>query len=78
MDDAHAVELLFTPAIDRDIQALFLRPIADSDLAALHLLIPDQAGFHLPEADGRLPAKLAAVAAAALLPRTQSGQTLRR
>ena len=58
VDGAHAVELLFTPAIDRDIHALFLRQIADSDPAALHIVIQDQAGFHLPEADGRLPANL--------------------
>ena len=58
VDGAHASELLFTPAIDRDIHALFLRQIADSDPAALHLVIQDQAGFHLPEADVRLPANL--------------------
>lgn len=39
VDGAHAVELLFTPAIDRDIHALFLRQIADSDPLALHVVI---------------------------------------
>jgi len=58
VDGAHAVELLFTPAIDRDIHALFLRQIADSDPSALHVVIADQAGFHLPEDDVRLPANL--------------------
>ena len=58
VDGAHAVELLFTPAIDRDIHALFLRQIADSDPKALNVVIADQAGFHLPEDDGRLPANL--------------------
>ena len=58
VDGAHAVELLFTPAIDRDIHALFLRQIADSDPHALHVVIADQAGFHLPENDVRLPANL--------------------
>ena len=58
VDGAHASERLFTPAIDRDIHALFLRQIADSDPAALHIVIQDQAGFHLPEADPRLPANL--------------------
>lgn len=58
VDGAHASELLFTPAIDRDIHALFLKQIADSDRAALHIVIQDQAGFHLPEADPRLPANL--------------------
>ena len=58
VDGAHASELLFTPAIDRDIHALFLRQIADSDPAVLHIVIQDQAGFHLPAADPRLPANL--------------------
>jgi len=58
VDGAHASELLFTPAIDRDIHALFLKQIADPDPAALHIAIQDQAGFHLPEADRRLRANL--------------------
>ena len=58
VDGAHAVELLFTPAIDRDIHALFLKQIADSDPQALHVVIADQAGFHLPGNDPRLPANL--------------------
>lgn len=58
VDGAHASELLFTPGIDRDIHALFLQQIADSDPAALHVVIQDQAGFHLPEADPRLPTNL--------------------
>jgi transposase len=58
VDGVHAVELLFTPAIDRDIHALFLRQIADSDPKALHVVIADQAGFHLPVNDPRLPKNL--------------------
>ncbi|MBL9217725.1 MAG: IS630 family transposase [Opitutaceae bacterium] len=58
VDGAHAVELLFTPAIDRDIHALFLQQIADSDPKTLHVVIADQAGFHLPVDDARLPANL--------------------
>lgn len=58
MDGAHKAELLFTPAIDRDIHALFLKQIADSDPTALHVVIQDQAGFHLPLGDARLPANL--------------------
>jgi transposase len=58
VDGAQASELLFTPAIDRDIHALFLRQIAASDPAALHVVIQDQAGFHLPTDDPRLPANL--------------------
>lgn len=58
VDGAHAVELLFTPAIDRDIHALFLQQIADSDPKALHVVIADHAGFHLPGNDARVPGNL--------------------
>ncbi len=58
VDGAHRVELLFTPAIDRDIHAIFLRQIAAREPQALHVVIADQAGFHLPADDGRLPANL--------------------
>ena len=58
VDGANACELLLTPAIDRDIHALFLRQIAESDPAALHVVIADQAGFHLPAGDTRIPANL--------------------
>ena len=58
VDGAHRTELLFTPAIDRDIHALFLKQIADSEPQALHVVIQDQAGFHLPSDDPRLPQNL--------------------
>ena len=58
VDGAHAPELLFTPAIDRDIHAIFLQQIAATDPAALHVVIQDQAGFHLPVGDARLPKNL--------------------
>jgi transposase len=58
VDGANACELLLTPAIDRDIHALFLRQIAATDPAALHVVIADQAGFHLPVNDPRIPANL--------------------
>lgn len=58
MDGAHACELLLTPAIDRDVHALFLKQIADSDPTALHVVIADQAGFHLPTNDSRIPPNL--------------------
>ncbi len=58
VDGENRVELLFTPAIDRDIHAVFLQQIADSDPQALHVVIADQAGFHLPPADPRVPANL--------------------
>ncbi len=58
VDGALACELLLTPAIDRDIHALFLRQIAESDSTALHVVIADQAGVHLPVGDARIPADL--------------------
>ncbi len=58
VDGAHRVELLFTPCIDQDIHTLFLTQIGQSDPGALHVVIADQAGFHLPEDDPRLPANV--------------------
>jgi transposase len=58
IDGAHNVELLFTPAINQDIHALFLRQISECDPDALHVVIMDQAGFHLREGDQRLPANI--------------------
>ena len=58
VDGAHACELLLTPVIDRDVHALFLKQIADTDPTALHVVIADQAGFHLPTDDARIPANL--------------------
>ena len=58
VDGQKKVELLFTPAIDQDIHATFLRQIADSDPTAWHVIIADQAGFHLQADDTRLPANI--------------------
>lgn len=58
VDGDNAAELLFTPAIDQGTHAIFLQQIADSDPEALHIVIQDQAGFHLPVQDPRLPANL--------------------
>lgn len=58
VDGDNAAELLFTPAIDQGTHAIFLRQIAVSDPEALHVVIQDQAGFHLPVDDPRLPPNL--------------------
>ena len=58
IDGEHKAELLFTPAIDQDIHAIFLHQIAASDAAALQFVIEDQAGFHLRAGDARLSANL--------------------
>lgn len=58
VDGDHKVELLFTPAIDQDIHAAFLRQIGESAPAARHVIIQDRAGFHLRADDPRLPANV--------------------
>lgn len=58
VDGDHRVELLFTPAIDQDIHTLFLQQIAAAEPKALHVVIADQAGFHLSPTDPRVPANL--------------------
>ena len=55
VDGANRLELLFTPCIDQDVHALFLQQLGATEPAALHVVIQDQAGFHLPENDPRLP-----------------------
>jgi transposase len=61
VDGANRVELLFTPAIDQDVHAAFLRQISESDPAARHIIIQDQAGFHLQAGDPRRPANVCLV-----------------
>jgi transposase len=58
VDGENRIELLFTPAIDQDIHAAFLLQISRSDPAARHIIIQDQAGFHLKADDPRLPANV--------------------
>lgn len=58
VDGDNKMELLFTPAIDQDIHGLFLQQIAATDQRARHVIIADQAGFHLQADDARLPANV--------------------
>ena len=58
VDGAHALELLFTPCIDQDVPGLFLHQVGQTDPQALHVIIQDQAGFHLPDTDARVPANV--------------------
>lgn len=58
VDGDHRLELLFTPCIDQDVHALFLQQIGATDPAALHVVIQDQAGFHLRAHDPRVPQNL--------------------
>lgn len=58
IDGVHDCQLLFTPAINQDIHAIFLQQIAESDSGSLQVVIADQAGFHLRTGDGRIPANV--------------------
>ena len=61
VDGENRMELLFTPAIDLDVHALFLAQLGQSDPTALHVVIQDQAGFHLQPGDARMPANVRVV-----------------
>ena len=54
VDGEHRSKLLFTPSIDQDIHAMFLKQISESDHESLHVVIADQAGFHVKEDDPRV------------------------
>jgi transposase len=58
VDGEHRVELLFTPSINQDVHAVFLNQIAQSDPDSLHVIVMDQAGFHMKQEDGRVPANI--------------------
>ena len=55
VDGKHSVELLFTPAINQDIHSVFLRQISEADPGSLHVVVMDQAGFHMKQGDARVP-----------------------
>ena len=58
VDGDHRMALLFTPSVEQDTHALFLRQIGETDPHARHIVIADQAGFHLKPDDARVPANL--------------------
>lgn len=58
VDGKHQVELLLTPSISQDAHAVFLKQIAESDPEALHVVVMDQAGFHMKQEDRRVPANI--------------------
>ncbi len=55
--EGHA-EFLHLPTVDLDCNQLFLEHLAASDPQAEHIVIADQAGFHLHPADARLPQRV--------------------
>jgi transposase len=58
VDEDNRMELLFTPSVDQDTHAIFLRQIGETDPQARHIVIADQAGFHLQPDDARVPANM--------------------
>ena len=48
-------EFLHLPTVNPDCNQLFLEHLRSSDPQAHHVVIADQAGFHLREGDARLP-----------------------
>jgi transposase len=58
VDGAHKVELRFTPSINQDVHAVFLKQTAESDPDALHVVVMDQAGFHMKQEDRRVPSNI--------------------
>ena len=53
--EAHFAHL---PGVSLDWDAGYLRDLAASDPEAIHILIRDQAGFHLRDGDPRLPERV--------------------
>jgi transposase len=58
VDGENKVELLMSPTINQDWHLKFLQQISESDPQARHIVIADQAGFHLKPEDPRLPSNL--------------------
>ncbi|MBI5799812.1 MAG: transposase [Verrucomicrobia bacterium] len=48
----------FLPSVGLDLTALFLTQLAASDPQAEHVVVYDQAGFHLRPGDARVPARV--------------------
>jgi transposase len=58
VDGSHSVELLFTPTVNQDVHAVFLKQISESDPQSIHVVIMDQAGFHMKSGDERIPSNV--------------------
>ena len=49
---------VFLPSVSQESSAAFLREIAALDTKSIHVVIQDQAGFHLKLGDERLPSNV--------------------
>jgi transposase len=48
----------FIPALISQLPNLGLKQIAESDPDSLHVIVMDQAGFHMKQEDGRIPVNI--------------------
>jgi transposase len=55
VDGDNRIELFFAPRVGKDVSHVFLEQIAQSDPAALHLVVWDQAGFHPRQGEAGVP-----------------------
>ena len=53
--EAHFAHL---PSVSLEWDESYLRDLAESDLDAIHVVVRDQAGFHLKDGDERLPERV--------------------
>lgn len=58
VDGEHAAEFQCLPGVSLELSRLFLEQIAARDLEAEHVVIADQAGFHLHPQRHRLPGRI--------------------
>jgi transposase len=58
VDGENRIELFFAPRVGKDVSRVFLEQIAQSDPAALHLVVWDQAGFHPRDGEADVPANV--------------------
>ena len=56
-----AAHFAHLPGVSLEWDEVFLRDLAASDAQAIHVLVRDQAGFHLRDGDPRLPARVRVV-----------------
>jgi transposase len=57
VSEGHA-HFLHLPTVNLDCDAMYLEDLAQSDTQAVHVVIRDQAGFHLRDLDPRLPERV--------------------
>lgn len=69
---AHSCQI---PSVNQGWDAIYLKNLEATDPNAIHVVIRDQAGFHLRDGDPRLPARVRIIRPASLLAGTQPLRT---